>query len=203
MPRINYKDIMFDSQLEVDYYKHLEELQTSGEVVDFIYHPLTIPKLVGTRAYTPDFCVEYADRYEVIETKGWNAYSYRIDDQIHQYMKAKPEIWLANYCMTNWQKFKTTEFDIRKHCVYKKVKYLKAHGWVDYEWKNPNTLANQRKEKIVDLEKELKALKKEVDEFKRYVGYLDQTCKGKKLSKSQREWAKAYEKRYGYEVLNK
>ena len=32
--------------------------------------------------------------------------------------------------------------------VYKKVKYLKAYGFVDWDFKNPNTIANKRKEKF-------------------------------------------------------
>lgn len=192
MPKINYKDIFFDSQLEVDYYQHLEQLQTSGEVVDFIYHPLQIPNLVYSRSYTPDFIVLYkGSRVEVVETKGWSQFSYKIDDQIHNAMKALSRSELRDYVNKNLDRFKNVKFRFNANgleVVYRKLKHLKAYGWVDYEWKNPNTLANQRKIKIEELEQVLKAQNKKLKNCERYIDYILKIQDGQKITKQQREW---------------
>ena len=74
MGKVIYEGIEFDSELEKDYYIHLQEYYKNGEILKFKYHPSQIHNLVGKRDYTPDFIVEYEDRIEVIETKGWNQF---------------------------------------------------------------------------------------------------------------------------------
>ena len=189
MPRINYNDLWFDSQLEVDYYKYLLEQQENGVVLDFVYHPSQIPNLIYKRSYTPDFIVLYKDRVEVVETKGFNQFSFRIDDQIHNAMKAMHVWLLRDYVNENMPRFSKVKFDAGSYnVIYKKVKYLKAHGWVDYEWKNPNTLSNQRKVKITELEQVLKEQSKKLKDYGRFVEYVLKIQDGGKLTKQQREW---------------
>ena len=162
MPKVKYDNITFDSDLEVEYYKYLQELKAKCEVLNFYYHPNAIQNLVGKRSYTPDFLVAYPDRIEIVECKGYNPYSKMIDDQIHNVMLSKNEYFLKSYICDvkakNIQFFCSKEWDTEKQVIYRKVKYLKAYGFVDWDFKNPNTISNQRKVKIQEFEKELKDL---------------------------------------------
>ena len=97
MGKVNYDGITFDSDLEVEYYKYLQELKAKCEVLNFYYHPDAIQNLVGKRSYTPDFLVAYQDRIEIVECKGYNPYSKMIDDQIHNVMLSKTEYFLKSY----------------------------------------------------------------------------------------------------------
>ena len=97
MPKVEHKGLVFDSQIEVDYYEHLDGLRLVGEVLNFYYHPNAIQNLVGKRSYTPDFLVAYPDRIEIVECKGYNPYSKMIDDQIHNVMLSKTEYFLKSY----------------------------------------------------------------------------------------------------------
>ena len=177
--KAKYEGIEFDSDLEVEYYKYLEEGTKNGSILSFKYHPSQIPNLVGTRAYTPDFIVYYDDRVEVIETKGWNQFTYRIDEQIHNAMLLKTEDWLREYVKEN-SNFVQSLILIDAKVIYRKIKYLKSHGWVDYDFKNPNTLSNKRKEKISILEAELKDLKNFKKETIRYFTLINKKQKKKK-----------------------
>lgn len=178
MSKILYNDIWFDSQLEIDYYKFLKELK-----VDFIYHPKVPIKINSKNNYTPDFIVLYLDRIEIVETKGYNPYSKLRDDLIHSYMLEISKQELINY-------INSINININnREIVYKKYKYLKSYGWVDFDFKNPNTIANQRKEKIKVLEADKKASKNRLKDIDRYFGYL----KKEKLTKPQKEWVNAFE----------
>lgn len=196
MPKVNYCGITFDSELEVEYYKYLKEQYDKGEVLDFIYHPESIENLVGKRSYKPDFIVLYDDRIEIIETKGYNPYSKMIDDQIHNVMLSKTPTYLANYVLKNklyWLRFEDWERNLTAlNVVYKKIKYLKAYGFVDWDFKNPNTIANKRKEKINDLSAEIKELRDFKKNAVRYFGYHLKIVKNEKLTKPQKEWYYKY-----------
>ena len=201
MPKVNYLGITFDSDLEVEYYKYLQDLYAKGEIVDFNYHPDSIPNLIGKRSYEPDFLVLYKDHIEVIETKGYNPYSVRIDDQIHNVMLSKSPEWLGGYVIRNIynkiQRFapKSKEWEslaMDKKVIYRKIKLIKSIGFVDFDFKNPNTIANKRKAKINDLSAELKELKEFKKNALRYFGYSLKLITGKKLTKSQAEWQNMY-----------
>lgn len=197
--KIEYDGIKFDSELEVEYYKELTNLLLKGVVVDFTYHPIQITNLVGKRSYTPDFLVLYTDHIEIVETKGFNPYSKMIDDQIHNVMLTKNEAWLGNYVLENLRQ-NVVRFEpyvnaweiqvINRKVEYKKIKHLKAYGFVDWDFKNPNTIANQRKEKINNLSVELKESNKKIKDYERYINY---SLADKKLTKTQREWKQNFE----------
>lgn len=207
MGKVKFEGITFDSDLEVEYYKYLNEEMEKGNVLDWIYHPKPIDNLLGKRSYTPDFIVLYDDRIEVVEVKGYNPYSKLIDDQIHAVMKTKSAEWLASYvcetkrsysgyCKTRWM-----ENIANANVLYSKVKHLQAFGWVDYDFKNPNTIANKRKEKINDLSVEIKSLLDFKKKTERYYRYHLKIVKNEKLTKPQREWYYQYvewmKKEYG------
>ena len=198
MPKVKYGDITFDSELEVEYYKCLDELWHKGEVLEILYHPKAIENLIGKRSYTPDFCVLYPDRIEIIETKGYNPYSKMIDDQIHNVMLSKNQWFLANYVAGTrmyWTRFEDWDRNIKNgNVVYKKLKYLKAYGFVDWDFKNPNTIANKRKEKINEQQDEIKALKDFKKNAERYFTYYVKLKNMGKLTKPQREWYINFEK---------
>ena len=192
MPKVEYDNIKFDSELEVEYVKYLRELKNKGEVLSFCYHPDAIQNLVGKRSYTPDFLVAYRDRIEIVECKGYNPYSKMIDDQIHNVMLSKNEYFLKSYIcdvkVRHMQFFCGIEWDIANKVVYRKVKYLKAYGFVDWDFKNPNTIANKRKEKINEQAQELKELKDFKKNALRYFTYHLKLVNNEKLTKAQREW---------------
>lgn len=184
MPKIKYNGITFDSELEANYYAYLQAAQRSGEVEEFTYHPpYPFYHLVGKRDYTPDFIVREADGFiTIVETKGYNPYSKMIDDQIHNVMQSLDDDRLVNFLENNG--FNTKGY----LCRYRKIKYLKAYGFVDWDFKNPNTIANKRKEKINDLEVELKELKEFKKNMLRYLAYHKKIVENQKLTKSQKEW---------------
>lgn len=181
--KVEYNGKTFDSELEVEYYKYLEE---RTNILRFIYHPKQIPNFVGKRSYTPDFIVQYQDHWEIVECKGYNPYSKMIDDQIHTIMQQKDETWLRSYIQFNGY------YCIDIPVKYVKVKYLKAYGFVDWDFKNPNTIANKRKAKINDLSSEIKELREFKKNAERYFKYHLKVVKNEKLTKTQKEWYYKY-----------
>ena len=81
---------------------------------------------------------------------------------IHQVMLSKSEQELMDWLNKNYDSVYDNKFQLKFNnyrVVYRKVKYLKAYGFVDWDFKNPNTIANKRKEKINDLSSEIKELR--------------------------------------------
>jgi len=182
MPKIEYDGVKFDSDLEVNYYKYL-----MMENLYFRYHPTVPIKITKNNTYTPDFVVyNPSGVVEIIETKGYNPYSKMRDDMIHQVMLAKPEEELKQWLLENGYSLTNV-----KTVKYRKIKFLKAYGFVDWDFKNPNTLANKRKEKITDLEAELKEYKNKVKDYERFMKYLYKP--NKKLTKQQLHWKQNFE----------
>lgn len=201
MPKVNYDGITFDSELEVEYYKYLQHNPGVKMIEGFIYHPTPIPNLIGKRSYTPDFLVLYADSHaEIVECKGYNPYSKMIDDQIHNVMLSKSDDFLTQYvlgyALADWEETKDSGLLCNwlsvRHVTYKKVKYLKAYGFVDWDFKNPNTLANKRKEKILSQKDEIKELQEFKKNAERYFKYHLKIVKNEKLTKPQKEWYYKY-----------
>ena len=199
MAKVEFEGITFDSEWEKDYYIYLkEELKA-----DFIkYHPEPIFDLVARKKYTPDFIYCKEDTVSVVEVKGgYNPYANHFqDDMIHKEMKAKDYRWLYNYFWKNGIKFTHSEdgyYDLK----YEKVKKLKK-GWVDYDFKNPNTIANKRKEKINDLSTEIKALSDFKKDAERYFRYQIKVVNNEKLTKPQKEWYYKYVKKLREEYGN-
>ena len=186
MPKVKYEGLTFDSDLEVEYYKYLKENSLYS-----VYHPKVPIQITKGNKYTPDFVVWYSDRVEVVETKGYSQYSYMKDNMIHNLMLQKTEsdlkLWL------NENGYRTNGLPV----YYRKIKFLKAYGFVDWDFKNPNTIANKRKEKITNLNSELKDLKDFKKDAERYFSYLKKLHNNEKLTKSQAAWMLEYEKERG------
>ena len=206
MPKVKYDDITFDSDLEVEYYKYLVELYEKGVISAFYYHPAIPIKITKNNTYTPDFVVFYLDRrIEIVETKGYNPYSKMRDDMIHQVMLSKPEQELRYWLNKNYDSVYDKKFQLKFNnyrVVYRKVKYLKAYGFVDWDFKNPNTIANKRKEKINDLSSEIKELRDFKKEAERYFRYHLKIVNNEKLTKPQKEWYYNYIKKLREEYGN-
>ena len=206
MPKVKYDDITFDSELEVEYYKYLVELYAKGTITSFYYHPAIPIKITKNNTYTPDFVVFYLDRrIEIVETKGYNPYSKMRDDMIHQVMQSKPEQELRDWLNKNYDSVYDNKFQLKFYnysVVYRKVKYLKSYGFVDWDFKNPNTIANKRKEKINDLSSEIKELRDFKKEAERYFRYHLKIVNNEKLTKPQKEWYYNYTKKLREEYGN-
>lgn len=204
MPKVKYDDITFDSDLEVEYYKYLVELYAKGVITSFYYHPAIPIKITKNNTYTPDFVVFYLDRrIEIVETKGYNPYSKMRDDMIHQVMLSKSEQELRDWIKENFDfNFYLYVDGDNYRVVYRKVKYLKAYGFVDWDFKNPNTIANKRKEKINDLSSEIKELREFKKEAERYFRYHLKIVNNEKLTKPQKEWYYNYTKKLREEYGN-
>ena len=206
MPKVKYDNITFDSELEVEYYKYLVELYANGVITSFYYHPSIPIKITKNNTYTPDFVVFYMDnKIEIVETKGYNPYSKMRDDMIHQVMKSKNEQELRDWLNKNYDSVYDNKFQLRFNnysVVYRKVKYLKAYGFVDWDFKNPNTIANKRKEKINDLSTEIKELRDFKKEAERYFRYHLKIVNNEKLTKPQKEWYYNYTKKLREEYGN-
>ena len=206
MPKVKYDNITFDSELEVEYYKYLVELYEKGVITSFYYHPSIPIKITKNNTYTPDFVVFYMDnKIEIVETKGYNPYSKMRDDMIHQVMQSKSEQELMDWLNKNYDSVYDDKFQLKFNnyrVVYSKVKYLKAYGFVDWDFKNPNTIANKRKEKINDLSTEIKELRDFKKEAERYFRYHLKIVNNEKLTKPQKEWYYNYTKKLREEYGN-
>ena len=206
MPKVKYDNITFDSELEVEYYKYLVELYANGVITSFYYHPSIPIKITKNNTYTPDFVVFYMDnKIEIVETKGYNPYSKMRDDMIHQVMQSKSEQELRDWLNKNYDSVYDNKFQLKFNnyrVVYRKVKYLKAYGFVDWDFKNPNTIANKRKEKINDLSSEIKELRNFKKEAERYFRYNLKIVNNEKLTKPQKEWYYNYTKKLREEYGN-
>ncbi len=206
MPKVKYDGIIFDSELEVEYYKCLVELYTNGVISAFYYHPAIPIKITKNNTYTPDFVVFYMDnKIEIVETKGYNPYSKMRDDMIHQVMLSKSEQELRDWLNKNFDSVYDNIFQLKfsnYRVIYRKVKYLKAYGFVDWDFKNPNTIANKRKEKINDLSSEIKELRDFKKEAERYFRYHLKIVNNEKLTKPQKEWYYNYTKKLREEYGN-
>ena len=206
MSKVKYDDITFDSELEVEYYKYLVGLYEKGVITSFYYHPSIPIKITKNNTYTPDFVVFYLDnKIEIVETKGYNPYSKMRDDMIHQVMQSKSEQELRDWLNKNYDSLYDNKFQLKFNnysVVYRKVKYLKAYGFVDWDFKNPNTIANKRKEKINDLSSEIKELRDFKKEAERYFRYHLKIVNNEKLTKPQKEWYYNYTKKLREEYGN-
>lgn len=189
--KIKYNGIQFDSELEVDYYKHL---QSDFNVLQFWYHLPTPINITRGNTYTPDFVVLYENRIEIIETKGYNPYSKLRDDMIHQVMLSKREADFQDWLEDNGLGYILNGQDI----IYRKIKHLAAYGFVDWDFKNPNTIANKRKVKIDEQATELKELRVFKKDALRYFEYKKKIESGLKLTKPQREWIGKYTSKWIY-----
>ena len=188
--RVEKYGIVFDSDLEVRYHEYL-----SDKKIRFIYHPKKPIKINSKNGYTPDYVVFYEDRIEIVDLKGFNQFSYMRDNMVHNAMLEKTTDELLAYLYSNGI---TEDETIGKDIVYKKLKYLKSYGWVDFDFKNPNTIANQRKNKINELTAELKESNNKVKKYERYLSYLFKD----KLTKPQREWKEKFENEYKESLKN-
>lgn len=187
----NEYDIYFDSELEQKYYHYLKD---NG--VDFMYQTeyknTPIQVNIGKRKnYTCDFIEEYENKVVITETKGYSKWSGNIDNEICDFMKHKAQYdkgfiveWLARVGVDTKGK------DIE----YQRIKYNKTYGWVDYDFKNPNTIANKRKNKIIELEQELKELKAKLKDYDRYVEITQKLNNGGKPTKLQLEFYNNFRK---------
>ena len=183
MGKVYYDGINFDSDLEVNYYKYLRM-----ENLYFHYHPRVPIQITKNNTYTPDFVVYYPNGVvEIVETKGYNPYSKMKDDMIHQVMLAKPEEELKQWLLEN--DYSLTRV---KTVKYRKIKFLQAYGFVDWDFKNPNTQINKARNKIKTQKEELKELKEFKKNALRYFGYHQKLVKNEKLTKTQREWYYKY-----------
>ena len=190
MPKVKFDGIQFDSELEVEYYKLLVEKTHKGEILRFIYHPSIPIPVTKNNNYYPDFIVIYSNHnIEIVECKGYSQFSYLKDNMIHNIMQSKSEeeliFWLGRNKIIPFQDSKVQ---------YRKIKYLKAYGFVDWDFKNPNTIANKRKEKINEQQDEIKALKDFKKNAERYFTYYVKLKNMGKLTKPQREWYINFEK---------
>lgn len=184
--KVIYKGIEFDSDLEISYYKHLENLG-----IKFMYQDkfkkVPIKVNVGRRKnYVPDFITFENNTITIIELKGWCKWNGNEDNNLMDFMKNKVAYDVE--FLKNWLHqvgIDTTGKEIK----YRRIKHLKALGFVDFDFKNPNTIANQRKEKIKVLEADKKASRNRLKDIDRYFGYL----KKEKLTKPQKEWVNAFE----------
>ena len=180
MTKVKYNGITFDSELEVEYYKYLEE-----KLLYFVYHPKIGIEVTKNNKYYPDFVVYYNDRCEIVETKGYSQFSFMKDNMVHNIMLQKTEQELQD-----WLKLNGLICDMPT--IYRKVKYLKAYGFVDWDFKNPNTIANKRKEKINEQSAEIKKLRDFKKEAERYFRYHLKIVNNEKLTKPQKEWYYKY-----------
>lgn len=187
--KTNYNDIEFDSDLEAEYYKYL---QTNN--IRFKYQneysrtPIKI-SLGRRKTYTPDFVV-YDDenkKIRIIETKGYAKWSANEDNNIMDFMKYQVSENPA--FLISWLK-EANLYEEGYSLEYQRIRYNKTFGWVDYNFKNPNTLANKRKEKIKELELEVKSLQKFQKDTIKYFKLMKST---KKRSLSQSEFIVSYE----------
>lgn len=187
MPKVEYDGIVFDSELEVKYYQILKASNTN-----FIYHPKAKIKITNNNYYTPDFIVKTQLGYQIIETKGYNPYSKMKDDMIHQVMLAKTPLELRSYIEEVVNGMLPNDVIVE----YRKIKYLKSYGFVDWNFKNPNSQINQARLKNKELKEDLKELSEFKKDTLRYFKYQFKS----KLTKKQEEWKEGYLEKIKVEI---
>lgn len=189
MPKVKYDNIIFDSELEMNYFLFLKENN-----IRFIYQneykkkPINI-NLGRRKTYTPDFIVFDDENkiIKIIELKGYAKWSANEDNNIMDFMRNK--VATDKDFLINW--LCEIDIDTRGYDIeYHRLKHLKTYGFVEYDFKNPNSISNQRKNKIIELQTQLKELELYKKNVERYFGYL----KKNKLTKQQKEWKLKFER---------
>ncbi len=189
--KLNYNNIEFDSELELNYFKLLKEKN-----IPFMYQneykrkPIKI-NLGRRKNYTPDFIVFDNENkiIKIIELKGYAKWSANEDNNIMDFMRNK--VATDKNFLINWLceiGINTEGFDIEYH----RLKHLKSFGFVEYDFKNPNSILNKRKNKIIELQTKLKELELYKKNVERYFDYV----KKDKLTKRQKEWLDEFEKKF-------
>ena len=187
--KTNYNDIELDSDLEAQYYQYLQNNNIRFKYqIEYNKTPIKI-SLGRRKTYTPDFVV-YDDenkKIRIIETKGYAKWSANEDNNIMDFMKYQvkenPSFLIA------WLK-EANLYEEGYTIEYQRIRYNKSFGWVDYNFKNPNTRVNKQKEKIKELEAENKSLQKFQKDTIKYFKLMKST---KKRSLSQSEFIVSYE----------
>lgn len=186
--KINYNNIEFDSDLEVEYYKYLQANNIRFKYQnEYSKTPIKI-SLGRRKTYTPDFII-YDDKNKkirIIETKGYAKWSANEDNNIMDFMKY--QVAENSVFLISWLK-EANLYEEGYSLEYQRIRYNRTFGWVDYNFKNPNTLANKRKQKINDLQSDLKELIK----FKKdTLRYFKLSNSSKKLTESQKIFMNDY-----------
>ena len=193
--KVNYSGIVFDSELEVEYFKYLKENN-----IQFLYQneykktPIQI-NLGRRKTYLADFIVlDVANKtFKIIELKGYAKWTANEDNNIMDFMKNK--VLTDKQFLIEW----LTEVGIYEEgwdVDYQRLKHLKGVGFVDFDFKNPNTIANKRKQKITELEAENKELKEYKKNAERYFSYCSKIAQRIKLTKPQLTWMKEFEEKH-------
>lgn len=188
-----YKNRYFDSLLEVEYFKYLEEKN-----IRFLYQdqyktkPIKI-NLGRRKTYVPDFIV-FDDENKIvtiIEMKGYAKWTANEDNNIMDFMKNK--VAYDRDFLIDW--LVSLDLDICGYDIeYQRLKHLKGIGFVDYNYKNPNSRVNVLKRNKLQLEQELKDLNNYKKSVERYFSYLKNINNNKKLTKPQKEWKEKFER---------
>lgn len=191
--KVNYNGMTFDSELEMNFWIYLNELAMPFMYQDkFRKTPIQI-NLGRRKTYVPDFIVvDVAKKtFRIIELKGYAKWTANEDNNIMDFMKNK--VLTDKQFLIEW----LTEIGVYEEgwdVDYQRLKHLKGVGFVDYNYKNPNTIANKRKQKITELESENKDLREYKKNAERYFSYCKKIAQRIKLTKPQQEWMKKFEK---------
>lgn len=197
MAKVKYDDITFDSDLEVNYYKHLMEKK-----VVFKYHlPYPIELDFMDKGYTPDFIEFYpvweSDMFDcvIVETKGYNQFSARMDTVIHKTMNKI--VATRNDMLRKWLAKNGVTVEYVRNITYQKTKYLKAHGFVDFSFKPPGH-KDAWKNRATAAEEELKITKSNLKKALRLIVIANKP----KLNKTERTRGEILKKEM-FELINK
>ena len=189
MPKVRYDNITLDSELEMMYYDYLVKNN-----IRFIYQdkykktPIKI-NLGRRKTYTPDFIVFDDENkiIKIIELKGYAKWSANEDNNIMDFMRNK--VATDKDFLIEW--LSQLDIDTRGWNIeYHRLKHLNSFGFVEYDFKNPNSISNQRKNKIIELQSQLKELESYKKNVERYFSYL----RKEKLTKQQNEWKLNFER---------
>lgn len=189
MPKIKYEDKTFDSQLEIDYFKFKTELK---DCELHYHHSYPIELDFMTKGYTIDFIEIYRGKkiIKLVETKGYNQFSFRVDQMIHNGMNKLIKTENGQKFFHKWL-IKNNFLGYDDYTVeYRKIKYLKKEGFVDFSFKSP-TMKDHWKAKCLAAEATLKLKNQDIKDVNRYFNYLQKD----KLTKKQREWFVDYKNR--------
>lgn len=192
--KIEKYDLTFDSELELMFYEYLKEKELKFYYQsEFKKIPINI-NLGRRKTYTPDFIIKTRDSIYIIETKGYAKWSANEDNNICDFMKNKV-LYDVSF-LTDWLSEVFTHLGIcdeekenllKLDVKYERIKHLKGIGFVPYDYKNPNTISNKRKEKIIVLENDLKETKELNKKLIRAIKYLLKEKEGKKPAKKEKE----------------
>lgn len=185
-----YNGIEFSSQIGLSYYKEMLEKDFVLTIYTNIKYPLS--KKYG--GYYPMFIIEYNNHYEIIDVRSYANSSNSKAVTISNEIKEKTPQELRDYVSNN------IGFECGKPCIYRKLRYIKTLGFVDFNFNANEAKKEKKKEEDKTLREELKELRAKVREFDKFINLMN---KGDKLKRDEKRWLNEFKDNHNCKFIKR